>query len=441
MGSYAQCWLGDFFVGSSKNDVDPNLISLFREEDKRVVRDKSLTIPDVLKHWLDEESGQSDSPLVVYYSTPAKLLRDRLELFGYTLETAKRVFRECCQEQAKSLADTFAGKDGHLIRQDLAILHSITPESWMAELAEIKALNLKPSRAASKETLRGYMLSEDWYGYPGIDLNVVLRLAIEVSFEATELIYDVTDLVLSGYFDEEDDLVSYSYSSVADEFVARSKIIVLTEGRTDSWILSEAMVLLYPHLAEYFSFMDFEGSRSAGGVGTLVNLVKAFAGAGIVNRTLAIFDNDTAARTAIQSLDAISLPKHMVVLRLPELEILKSYPTLGPAGMARVDVNGMAASIELMLGRDVLADEEYGLVPVQWTGYEQRLGCYQGEVLRKQELHAAYKDKLERARQEGIDFEGADWDGIRAVFQGLFTAFHKVDEEALVALTREYLGA
>ena len=32
-------------------------------------------------------------------------------------------------------------------------------------------------------------------------------------------------------------------------------------------------------LADYFSFMDFEGVRIGGGAGSLVNIVKAFAGA------------------------------------------------------------------------------------------------------------------------------------------------------------------
>ena len=46
----------------------------------------------------------------------------------------------------------------------------------------------------------------------------------------------------------------------------------------------------------WLGFMDFEGVRIGGGAGSLVNIVKAFAGAGIVNRTVALFDNDTAAR-------------------------------------------------------------------------------------------------------------------------------------------------
>lgn len=33
MGSYAQCWLGGIYVGSSKNDVDHGIMQLFHPSD------------------------------------------------------------------------------------------------------------------------------------------------------------------------------------------------------------------------------------------------------------------------------------------------------------------------------------------------------------------------------------------------------------------------
>lgn len=440
MGSYATCWLGDFSVGSSKNDIDPSLIGLFRPADKIVVTDPNARVPPQLRHWLDEREEEPEI-IAVYYSTNARLLRDRLELFGYTLETSKEVFVECSREEIRRLEEMSRSSDyGALFRNEIEIRRSLSPEKWMTELAEIRALGLQRDRNASRDTLRGYMLAEDWYGYPGIDLNVMLRLAIEVAPDATEFVYDITDLVLSGYFSEDDDLVSHSLSAISEEFVSRSKIVVLTEGKTDSWVLSRSMAVLYPHLADYYSFLDFDGYRASGGVGSLVNLVKAFAGAGIVNRTIALFDNDTAASAAILALDAVSLPKHIVIQRLPVLEVLENYPTLGPTGTAYIDVNGVAASIELMFGADVLFDAEFGFVPVQWTGYEPRLRRYQGEVIGKQSLHEKYRAKLSVAEQSGALLESDDWSGIRQVLSNFFSAFHEVDRQELVALSREYAG-
>src|SRR6185312_3545790 len=98
-----------------------------------------------------------------------------------------------------------------------------------------------------------------------------------------------------------------------------------------------------PHLADYFTFMDFEGARVAGGSGALAHTVKAFVGAGILNRVVAIFDNDTGAAEAHATLASIRLPDNLVVTQYPELALLQSYPTLGPTGIVRANVNGLAA--------------------------------------------------------------------------------------------------
>jgi len=96
----------------------------------------------------------------------------------------------------------------------------------------------------------------------------------------------------------------------------------------------------------------------------LANIVRAFAGAGILNRMIALFDNDTAAEAAIASLAHIDLPANLIIRQLPAIDVARSYPTLGPSGMTRMDVNGLAGSIELYLGTDVLRDEGGNLKPV-----------------------------------------------------------------------------
>jgi hypothetical protein len=84
--------------------------------------------------------------------------------------------------------------------------------------------------------------------------------------------------------------VDSTCSVFAEEYQSSAKIILLTEGKSDTAILSAALDLLYPHLAGYYSFMEFDALRVGGGAGNLANLVKAFAGAGIANRTIALFD-------------------------------------------------------------------------------------------------------------------------------------------------------
>ena len=60
-----------------------------------------------------------------------------------------------------------------------------------------------------------------------------------------------------------------------------------------------------------------------------------------------------------------------------------------------MDVNGLAGSVELYFGLDVLRQHEGGLTPVQWRGYNQTLRQYQEELINKTALQKAFQRKLE----------------------------------------------
>jgi hypothetical protein len=192
-----------------------------------------------------------------------------------------------------------------------------------SRLGQKTANSAKEEKMKNETTLAWDMLEGDWYGYSGPDLAVALRLALEVCLDGDELIYDVTDLVMGGCFSSEDDFVSLALAPTLANCALDSKTVILTEGRSDSWIIFESLKLLYPHLVDYFTFMDFEGARVGGGAGSLANIVKAFAGAGILNRVVAIFDDDRAAEAAIRSLRSVCLPKNIQILRLPEYAALQ----------------------------------------------------------------------------------------------------------------------
>ena len=324
----------------------------------------------------------------------------------------------------------------------LSLLCSLTVDSWLAGLEEIRRSGMQPNyygryEGPHEDTLIGYLSSNEWYGFPGPDRNVALRLALEVCPDAQEMVYDVTDLVWSEYFSPDEDLVEYSLNLSADEHQSTAKIILLTEGKSDSAILRESLELLFPHLADYYSFMEFDTARVGGGAGNLANLVKAFAGAGIANRTIALFDNDTAAAAALKTLERVVLPPHIKVLRLPDLDSLKNYPTIGPSGTVSMDVNGVAGSIELYLGEDVL----YGgteFIPIQWTGFDAGMRRYQGEVLEKEKLHGRFFRKVECAKSDRSSLAGPHWAGLRAIFADVFAAFHDFDKGHICDSARSY---
>jgi hypothetical protein len=411
LGSYAQCWLDDLFVGSSKNDIDTEIISLFRSTDKNIKTSLTSHCPKWMKHYQESFEEEPDSKLV-YYEAPVSVIRDRLDVLGYDLETVKTSFnlwikekkervQSYSEEENEGSSETSSLMSEHY-RKELKILSVLTPELWIESLKQIHASGLETNyygryEGPHEDTPIGYMLSNDWYGFPGYDFFIPLRLAIEAFEGSKTLVYDITDLVWGGYFEEDDDFVEYGLDISASEYSSKSKIIILTEGKTDAWILSETLEILYPHLRDYYSFLDFDSTGYGGGVGNLSNVVKAFAGAGIVNNVIALFDNDTATQSACKSLEKANLPSNIAIVKLPELELLRSYPTIGPSGSVNLDINGMAASIELYFGEDILKLDGMNLVPIQWTGYDKSQKQYQGEVLEKALLQEKFKEKLKTA--------------------------------------------
>jgi hypothetical protein len=170
--------------------------------------------------------------------------------------------------------------------------------------------------------------------------------------------------------------------------------------------------------------MDFDGAKVAGSAGVLISTVKSFIGAGIVNRVVAFLDNDTAARAATRGLRGITIPNTMRVFHYPEIEIATNYPTLGPQGTVNMNINGLAGSLELYFGEDIIRDNNGNFIPIQWRGYDEGLKQYQGEILHKDELQTRFLEKINKAKADAEVLKEADWTGIRAILEKLRTAFH-----------------
>jgi len=351
MGSYSECWLNDFSIGSEKNGFDSSLMSLFRAHDKRIVLYPSEDLPEILQHYREAQLDDPELP-IVYYESAAYLIKDRLNVMGYTLKTTEQAFLKWFNGEKKSLLDKikeYKKKNtdelkekyridmGDAYSKEYEIIADLTPSRWLMAIKQVRELRLTQNsfsyyEGEHKNTLIGYLLSNNWYGFPGYDTFVPIRLLLEDAKPNDKLIYDVTSLIWAEYFSANDDFVNYDYQLSVEEYSSKAKIIILTEGRTDSWVLKESLALLYPHLTEFYSFLDFDNSKFGGGVGNLTNLVKAFTGAGVVNNIIALFDNDTAALSAIKGLEKLNLPENIKILQLPELDLLKNYPTLGPSG-------------------------------------------------------------------------------------------------------------
>jgi len=218
--------------------------------------------------------------------------------------------------------------------------------------------------------------------------------------------YDLTNVIDGGWINESET------QNFFNDFMDTT--IIVTEGKTDIKILSKSLEILFPEFQHLYTFFDFYTYKADGGTTYLAKLVKSFSASKINNRIIALFDNDVAAEVEIDKLSKIPISNNIMVMKLPFLEFCESYPTLGPTGKENLDINGLAVSIELFFGDDIIKmDSEY--YPIQWTNYVQSIEKYQGSITNKSNLITQMEKKLLYP-----DLKNQDWNALILLWKSIF---------------------
>lgn len=242
----------------------------------------------------------------------------------------------------------------------------------------------------------------------------IFRVLLEAFDDNQEIILDYTKLYEGGWC-----------SAIPEqELFDVAKTIILTEGKYDAFVISQAINILYPYMSKFYSFMDFSSANVQGSTNFLTHYLKAFIGAKIENKIIALYDNDAAGLGEIMSLSSITIPANVRVLHLPDIELCTSYPTLGPTVDEKADINGRASSIELFLGTDVLTSDGE-LIPIMWTGYNGKTKSYQGTITHKGEIQKRFDQKIQYAKENEIDNK-QHWEDIDILLKCIFIAFQVV---------------
>jgi len=437
----ASLTIAGYELFSTKSAVEPVAISLFTERDRvalLVPRDghpARAPVP-VPADWTQEDLIELPDDLTLYvaYRASSREIAERLEASGFSLAVLRRGFERRMRQRADEIADAL--DDDDVSRAALAeMLREATFLDWSDGFRELMSDNVNPAwPMRARQELRTKMMrfiaeeSEDgvFFGLSR-DARWLLRAATEVCGPDAVVEYDVTDLIQGGWYELNQPIAEEAMTSLRSEARHNAPTIILTEGSTDGAVLETAVRLLAPHLVGYLTFLDFHVSNAPGGTGALVNMVRAFTAAGVLNRTLVLFDNDAAGRAAIRALARTRLPHSIRVATLPDLELARSYPTTGPMANAVQDVNGRAASLEMYFGLDVLRQENGDLTPVAWKSYEPAIDDWQGELADKPLLQQRFAEKIRRAKANPALLDSLDWQGIRQIIELAVRAFS--DEE------------
>jgi hypothetical protein len=137
MGAYAQLLVDGYSFCETKNHVDPTVMTLFRESDRRCVE---RTYAEVYG-----EEPQEGNPTVVCfgYANTARNIRQRLDVMGFSLAGVERDFRAVMGDEFERFADE--AKDGQFSQSHLEeqiYLLSLSLEAYIHAFEEIRKRNL-----------------------------------------------------------------------------------------------------------------------------------------------------------------------------------------------------------------------------------------------------------------------------------------------------------
>jgi len=338
-----------------------------------------------VRRWVDRYYDYPPEPYH-YLRATASVVRKRLLIQGYTSDFCRQAW-DIARRQTISIWQRHMSDPSSTAAQALAAMEDMTFEAWAAEIQA-------RARQAPTGTLGGRYNPWDVVSLlDGPDDPLVqLALLTEIFPRAPVwmdcfFLADYGSPIRSPYeIAREEDHEAAQYPS--------GKIIVLTEGRTDSRVIKAALQRLYPEFSGAYQFVDFEEFRLEGGASVLAKMVRILAGAGLQNRLLAIFDNDVAGVEAMGSLRGAKLPQTVRLMTLPSTPLASAYPTIGPNGLTEMNVNGAGAAIELYLGRSALTDDNGRLRPVRWQHWNKPIGRYHGAIDDKDAVIKAFENIL-----------------------------------------------
>ncbi len=389
MGAFSFVLLNEYPFLSNRNGYYEDVVKeMFTNDD--FVEEVRYNSSRNRLYWGNQFENDSTTYTFRGLRQTAAVIKQRLEIYGTSLKKVKLDYK-CARKYVKL---------------EYPFEHPIRNLSFDTFILQIRSIiyNLKLNKEVEDFYLRE-TLNEIDLMLPGMPLSSCLYCCLQALDNDHIIEYDLSDVIEARYVSIEE------FQNIPIE-----KIIVLTEGKTDSEFISGALKLLYPHLASYYHFIDFNDDlKPEASASALSRLIVSFCAAKIKHPIIAIFDNDT---TGLQELDRIpvkALPSNIRTLRLPDIALAKKYPTLGPTGLRAININGLACGIELYLGMDVLT-RDGNLIPVQWKGYNDKRKQYQGELMDKHFVQTGFRNKL-RAGDLG------DTNQIDMVLKAIFQAF------------------
>ena len=377
---YCRIFLTDIF-----NDCDK--IHEFGKKASRIAKQYGL---EDLANWL----GEYDDNEMIIFVQKASVIKKRLAIYGYSDDLYKSQITESLDENEEFLKQLIIEN-----KKDLGYSRALKED--LTKLREFRSNGDENVDLIGRIRQTDFLNGDEILNY--IPDDIIFYGCVCSLKDDDYIVLDYSDLNSGGYMDISE------FSSKDDN------PIIIAEGVNDFKVLNCSLGIIYPELVDNITFLDIEGYKVEGGAGAAVKMIKSFAGAGIKNRILALLDNDTGALSALRSVKnkPFKLPANLKIVQYPNIKICEKYPTVGPQGEVVMDVNGLAGSIEMYLGKEVLTNDGE-LEKIMWTSYMDDVQKYQGELINKKDVNKRFDEIIKKVTKDNYEYDFSDlktlWD-------------------------------
>ncbi len=381
MGSMISLGVGRMEIDWGKNNLFANHSALFQPNDVKLIP----------YYYVDD-----DNPIIVEqegYSRDLYSVKKRLDLLGYTLQSVEEKYNETLEECLNHGIKVVLSYDSFSkLLKEIDINKINTPELSIEydeneyDLGEFVRRCIIPEKEIYDRLLLAVNGNKSNLGYEletffeNLDPYIILRLLAEnESCKELDVYWSFFDIVEGGWASREEII-----SPLSDN----QKILIVTEGSSDSFIIKKSIDQLYPEISDFFKFIDMQENYPFTGTGSLYNFCCGLMKIGTLNKIIVVFDNDTAGNQTYNKLLQLPQMKNLLITKLPYVSELENINTIGPQGISVENINGTAVAIECFLDFAVISEPPL----IRWTNFVEKAQKYQGSLINKDEYVRYFKN-------------------------------------------------
>jgi len=377
--------IGRMEIDWGKNNSYTDHSALFQQSD----------IKQIPYYYVDIDTDEPIIEMKEGYSRKLSTMKERLDLLGYDINSIRDMYGSAVREHEEHSYKILLTFDTYCNALKTINIAEINTMMFKVEGYEngydfgeyVAKCVLKNPQIKDKIFVKHQDDAADWRN-PTSDLSqflenldpyITLRILAENPNNSDfEVQWNFADVVGNGWVKREDIVKGLSVND---------KVLIVTEGSSDSFALHKTINELYPAISDFFYFVDMKENYPFTGIGNLYNFCMGLCRISIQNNIIVIFDNDTAGIEKYnQSLNLIK-PPNLLITKLPDHSDFKNIKTLGPQGPIWDNINGKAVAIECFLDFNSVSQPPQ----VRWTSYNKNQNQYQGELENKDNYVRAFK--------------------------------------------------